>query len=156
MTRTRRIVAVILAVLMLSALAFAGVAAAKGKDGGTSTFTLVARNRDYVDVDNWAFTAVDDLYESDGQTQIVGGWTGGQCVVVGENAGYVCHMVVRLPEGDIASTALVEMGTTDPWMWAVTGGTGDFSNVRGEIETEGVAPAVVNFTFRLKGATADY
>ena len=159
MTRTKRIVAVVVALLVLSALAFAGVAAAKDKDEGSGNFTLIAVNESAPD-NAVGFTAIDRLRTTDDPTII--GWSGGKCVDVGSGTALICDMVVRLPEGDITVTGLIEMSSNDdPWVFVVTGGNGDFRSARGELETAVISDPsdptmVVSYTFRLKGASADY
>ena len=157
MTRTKKIVAVVLGVLVLSALAFAGVANAKDKDKDdeVSSFTLAAVNQDSLEFD-WGSTSIDTLETTEGTP--IGGWAGGRCVRVGLVDEHLCDIVMRLPEGDITLTGLVEYESTDPWVFVVTGGTGQFQNARGEVESAlyTYEPFVVHFTFRLEGATTDY
>jgi hypothetical protein len=158
MTRTKRIVALMLAVLVLSALAFAGVAGAKDKDEASGDFTLIAVNESSTD-NPLGYTAIDRLRTTDDPTII--GWSGGKCVKLGpsyDDYEYICDMVIRLPEGDLTVTGLVEAESEDPWVFVVTGGNGDFRSARGEVETELISqdPFLVSYTFRLKGASADY
>jgi hypothetical protein len=68
-------------------------------------------------------------------------------------------MVVRLPEGDISLRGLIEGQSTDPWVFVVTGGTGQFHNARGEVETAVVDSGErfeIHFTFSLRGASANH
>jgi hypothetical protein len=54
---------------------------------------------------------------------------------------------------------LIEGQSTDPWVFVVTGGTGQFHSVRGEVTTSVVdqdPDFVIYFTFYLKGASANY
>ena len=160
MTRTKKVVAVMLAALVLGALAFAGVAGAKDKDDEGSSFTLAAVNQDGL-VFNWGSTSIDTLETTDGTP--IDGRAGGRCVQLsltpsGVADELLCDMVIRLPEGDITLTGLVEAETVEPWVFVVTGGTGQFHSARGEVESVLYShdPFVVHLTFWLKGASADY
>jgi hypothetical protein len=155
MTRTKTVVA-IMAAVVLSALAFTGVAGAKDKGGEGSSFTLASVNPEFSAYE-WGSTSIDTFYTTEG-TLIDGAWAGGRCVSLVDGTYQLCDMVVRLPEGDITLTGLVEAQSSEPWVFVVTGGTGQFHSARGEVETAVATydPFVVHFTFWLKGASADY
>jgi hypothetical protein len=161
MTRTKNILAIMLAVLVLSALAFASVASANPSDAGGVSFTLVAHPvTENVPLER-GFTWTDRIETTDGE---VIGWAGGRCLNLNPDPAvfsqYMCDMVMHLPDGDIMGTAVFDIEAIVPGeefiQFAVTGGTDSFRNARGEI---GVIPkdeVSVYVPFRLIGASADY
>jgi hypothetical protein len=160
-----KLVALVLAVLLVGSFAMAG-AAATGKPGGHSSFTLRATTITAGEEIERGYTWTDRVTTIDGKEL---GWDGGRCinlVAPVEPPGdtpqdkWMCEMVFHLPDGDITSAAAFDLagiiaGEADI-VFAVTGGTGDFRNARGELEVvpETETEALVHFW--LRGARACY
>lgn len=95
----------------------------------------------------------DDLL-SEGKSQTKVGDNFGICVDQFPPAGAQCEGVARLEgRGDITFQGLVPLDLARPFNIAVTGGTGDFRNVRGEATVELVSedPFTQRFTINLIG-----
>jgi hypothetical protein len=153
----KKIVAVLLAVMVLSALAFAGVASAKAsKDAGAVSFTLVAHSVTFEAIER-GFTFTDSIETTDGEP--VDGWDGGRCLNLNPDpeviTQYLCDIVFDLPEGVITAAGAFDL-TAPSAVFAVTGGTGAFRNARGEIEVIPIDETASYAVFRLIGASANY
>ena len=80
------------------------------------------------------------------------GQDGGTCQVSHVDGGKVmtfCTVVLQLEGGQIVSQALWERGTS-PLRMAVTGGTGDYRGVRGELEARDIQTPNETYTITLQ------
>lgn len=159
-------VAAVLTAMVVSGLALAGGGKdAAPKDGGTTTIVLIDRPTEdqvFTDVGNDGegpgdtFTARDDLLDAKGAAKLGDAFI--NCVVQFGSAPFdaQCEIVARLDgRGDIALSGLIPpSGDFDPFLLAVTGGTGEFRHVRGqalvEADDEG-PPPTQRVTLKLRG-----
>ncbi len=158
----RRTFTVALLTLMVAGLiATAGAAYGTGENRGGG-FEIIAIPQVEHDVYyEWGWTFQDRMETTDGVP--IDGWDGGQCVNLDADPEaldkYMCHLVFRLPEGDITAAGPIgfdEFAAGDT-VFAVTGGTESFRNIRGEVA---VIPAAdfssSRVVFRVMGAAAGY
>lgn len=153
-----RLFAVLLTLTLLGTSTLAGVAS--GASQGSGTFTLVAIvDTEFEPIDR-GFTWTDRLETTDGVA--VDGWDGGRCMSLVADTEvanrYMCEMVVQLPEGDIVTAGAFDLGAGEDIVFAVTGGSGSFRNVRGEVEVKPVPDTDDRafVIFRLRGASVRY
>lgn len=156
MHHRRLLVMTVLVGLVAALLLVAGAASARD---GKSGFEIVVYPQGDVLIDQgWAFQ---DLMESlDGEAL---GWDGGTCVSVDPDPAvddmYMCEMVFDFPDGDVVAAgafSITEYIEGDS-VFAVTGGSGAFRYVRGEvlvIPTADFSSAQV--IFRVTGNTVRY
>jgi hypothetical protein len=165
--RRRSLLTAVLAAV-LTAMAVAGFALASDakdaapKDRGTTTIVVIDRETDdqvFTDVGDAGegpgdtFTARDDLLDAKGAVKVGDAFI--HCVLqFGTPFVSQCDVVARLDgRGDIVSSGLVPAGL-DPFTLAVTGGTGEFRHVRGqllvEVTDEG-PPLTQRVTLELRG-----
>lgn len=145
---------IVVATLIVATFAIGGAAGAKS--GNNATFTIVATSVEFSDIEG-GFTFLDEIETTDGVA--IDGWDGGHCINLAEDEGaltqWMCHLVVHLPEGDIVASGSFDL-TSPTIVFAVTGGTGDFVNARGELEVVPIDELSSFAHFRLLGATAKY
>jgi hypothetical protein len=159
------VLAAVLSAMVVSGLALAGGgkdAAPKDTWDGAETIVLVTRQTDdqvFTDVGEAGegpgdtFTARDDLLDAKGAVKIGDGFI--NCVLqFGTPFVSQCDVVARLDgRGDIVLSGLVP-ATNDPFVIAVTGGTGEFRHVRGQALVEVVdegPPLTQRVTLELRG-----
>jgi hypothetical protein len=165
----RRAVQVGMATVAASAALAGGVALATGDGSGPpgrdgdhgERIVLVGRvvqDRVFVNVGDSAVGPGDytvfryDLFsEGKSPTKVGDGFT--TCVNQFPPAGSQCEAVTRLGRGDIMTAGLAPPDISEDFTIAVTGGTGDFRNVRGELTLELVSldPFTQQLTFNLTG-----
>ena len=158
----RRIFTVALLTLMVAGLiATAGAAYGTGDSRGGG-FEIIAIPQLHEDVYyDWGWTFQDAIETTDGEP--IDGWDGGRCVNLDSDPEaidrYMCELVFRLPDGDITAAGpfdVNEFGNGGS-VFAVTGGTGAFRNIRGDVT---VMPAAdfssSRVVFRVMGAAAGY
>ena len=131
--RMRRILTV-LAVACLLLGVMASASAAKGNSDVNQWEVIVIANPETEVYYDWGWTLYEELTTTDGEHL---GWSQGPCFnlnpEIGEN--FVCNFGMRFPDGDItvngamSISEYVEGETVAP----VTGGTGAFSNISGEV-----------------------
>ena len=158
--RMRRILTVFVAVcLLVGVMATAG--AARGSDGVTGFEVNVIVNPDTEVYYDWGFTLYEELRTTDGEHL---GWSAGPCFntnpdLGAESAEYVCDFGMQFPDGKITVNGAINMteffaGDT---VVAVTGGTGKFTHVSGEMA---IIPAEdfshSRLVFEVKHAKAGY
>jgi hypothetical protein len=141
------VLAAVLTAMVVSGLALAGAgkdAAPKDGRGVAETIVLIDRETDdqaFTDVANDGpgpgdtFTARDDLLDAKGAAKIGDAFI--SCVIqFGTPFSSQCDVVARLDgRGDIVLSGLVPEAN-DPFVLAVTGGTGEFRHVRGQALVE--------------------
>ena len=165
----RRVWQVGLAAVAASAALAGGVAAATGHDNGhpgkkgtrSERLELAGPVQDLVRVDvgdpgagpgDYAVFRYDVFTQGKSPTRVGDAFV--KCVTQFPPAGSQCEAVTRLPgRGDITFQGLAPQDLTQDYALAITGGTGDFSNVRGEllIHTVSLAPLTQRFTLDLFG-----
>ena len=65
---------------------------------------------------------------------------------------YEARVVLALPQGQIAVQGELDFGADEPFVHAITGGTGAYRNARGEFSFRHTAtPAVIAITLALRG-----
>jgi hypothetical protein len=159
MRRSRLLV--LLLVVLIGAFVLTGVATAGPRQ--TSTFTLVVYGQVQSEIER-GLVFVDQIETTTGEP--VDGWDGGRCINLSPDLEavdkYMCEMVFRLPEGDLAVSAVIDfndiVGDDYELAFAVTGGTGAFRNARGEVVLTPYPGDVDRgyVHFRLIGANAGY
>ena len=87
------------------------------------------------------------------------GTDGGECVLVQFKPGSdheapeavigQCFATVSLPEGQITAQGLIDFASDGPATLAVTGGTGEFHNARGEVEVKDESATESRLLFHL-------
>ena len=159
------VLSAVLTAMVVAGLALAGGgkdAAPKDGRGGVETIVLIDRETDdqaFTDVANDGpspgdtFTARDDLLDAKGAVKIGDAFI--NCVVqFGTPFVSQCDVVARLDgRGDIVLSGLVPEAN-DPFVIAVTGGTGEFRHVRGQALVESAdegPPATQRVTLELRG-----
>jgi hypothetical protein len=159
--KTWRLIALVLAVLLIGSFGMAG-AAATGNSGGNPSFTLLAEGITANEPIERGFTWTDRVSTLDDEEI---GWDGGRCInLVADPEAldkWMCEMVFHLPDGDITTAAAFDLaaiiaGEVEGIRFAVTGGTGSFRNARGEVEVVGVSETEALVYFWLRGASANY
>lgn len=157
--RMRRILTVMVAVLMLVG-ALAATGAARGRDGMTRFEVNVIGNVDTEIYYDWGWTLNEHVETTDGEFL---GWSGGPCMNLSPDPDvldrYTCDLGMRLPDGDIIFGGPLDLNewTAGETVFAVTGGTGKFRHISGEVR---LIPAedfsYSRLIFRVKGACARY
>jgi hypothetical protein len=159
----RRIFTVVLLTLLVAGLiATAGAAYGVGGNKGGGGFEIIAIPQPEHDVYyDWGWTFQDAIETTAGEP--IDGWDGGQCVNLDADPEaidkYTCNLVFHLPDGDITAAGPFDINeySAGRSVFAVTGGTGAFRNIRGEVE---VLPAAdwsrARVVFRVMGAAAGY
>ena len=159
------VAATILTAMVVAGLALAGAgkdAAPKDGRGGVETIVLIDRETDdqaFTDVANDGpgpgdtITARDDLLDAKGVAKVGDAFI--NCVLqFGTPPVAQCDIVARLDgRGDIVLSGLAPE-TGDPFVLAVTGGTGEFRHVRGQALVESAdegPPATQRVTLELRG-----
>jgi hypothetical protein len=158
-TKPWKLLAVLVAAMLVGT--FAITAVASGKSSDQATFTLVAIPETQGEPIERGFTFTDRLETTDGVP--IDGWDGGRCINLNPDpedlSQWMCELVVRLPEGDIAMAGPFDVSGEADLVFAVTGGTGTFRNARGEVEVVPIPDAEdgrVFAVYRLLGASANY
>jgi hypothetical protein len=156
--RMRRILTVVLVLCVL-----VGVMAATGaatKEGGVNRFELrVIPNAETELFYDWGWTLNEEIATIEGELI---GWNGGPCMQLSPDPDatdrFWCDFGMQLPDGTIIFGGPVSL---DDYMegkivFAVTGGTGKFRNIHGEVRLvpeEDLSYATL--IFRVKGAKID-
>ena len=134
--RMRRIPTFLVAVcLFVGVLATTG--AAKGSGGANEFEVIVIPNLETEVYYDWGWTLYEELTTTDGEHL---GWSGGPCFNLNPDLGdestdFVCDFGMHFPDGAITVNGAISL--TD-WIdgetvMAVTGGTGKFRHVTGEV-----------------------
>lgn len=157
------IVAILVVVLAAGGGALASTNGTSAK-AANQTFTLFATTVQSADIDlgepgfslGDQFVFADDLAEAEGGPTI--GTDGGVCTVVriDEHSGAVtvqCVVTGELHGGQITVQGLVTFAEDAPgtFVLAVTGGTGAYKNVRGQVTVEEISETEAILTFELIG-----
>jgi hypothetical protein len=157
--------AVVACLLAIGGVTFASADSRDADDGGPiETLHLVAKEVDstFLDLgdadfsvgDQFAFT--NDLFNGGEKV----GEDGGLCVVTRLTANgastWKCVGSNVLPGGQITVQGLVTYGPgeeikADPYLFAITGGTGKYRAARGEVKIEEVSGVKLRATFRIIG-----
>ena len=144
----------VVAALLVATFAIGGAAGAKTDDN--ATFTLIATSVSFTETER-GLAFLDHIETTDGVP--IDGWDGGDCINLDPDetalTQWMCHLVVHLPEGDIVAAGAFDL-TSPTIVFAVTGGSGDFVNARGELEVVPIDDLSSFAHFRLIGATAKY
>ena len=135
--RKRRLLIVLVAVVLIGAFVLTGVAIAGPR--GSSTFTLILENSSFTGLARGDLVFTDRFWTEDGTP--IEGWGGGSCVNLSPDPeaidSYLCSAVYELPDGDLTFSFALDFTEMvgDDWEVdiAITGGTGAFRNVRGEL-----------------------
>ena len=161
-----KLVALALAVLMLGSFGMAGAAATGGHCDETS-FTLKATGITAGEPIERGFTWTDRVSTLEGEEI---GWDGGRCINLVADVKppqetpqdkWMCEMVFHLPDGDITTATSVDFGAlatgeVETIVFAVTGGTGDFRHVTGELEVVPVSETEAHVHFWLDGVAGHH
>lgn len=156
----RRIFTVVLLTLMVAGLiATAGAAYGTGETRGGGFEIIAVPQLEHDVYYDWGWTFQDAFETTDGEPI---GWGGGQCVNLDadpEAIDSMCHLVIRLVDGDITAAGPIDMNEFGDGgsVFAVTGGTGEFRNIRGEMKVMPSADwSTSRVVFRVMGAGAGY
>jgi hypothetical protein len=157
--RMRRVLTVLLAAVCL--VVGVMVATSSARSGGVNRFEVkVIPNLDTEVYYDWGWTLLEEITTTDGEHL---GWSGGPCFnlsgdpEVFEN--FVCDLGMQFPDGTITVNGAINMdeyleGDT---VMAVTGGTGKFRNVSGQVA---IIPqedfSYSTLIFKLKNSRARY
>ncbi len=157
--RMRRILTV-LAVACLLVGVMATTSTARGNSDVTRFEVIVLPNLDTEVYYDWGWTLYEELTTTDGEHL---GWSGGPCFNLSGNPevfeDLVCSFAMRLPDGDIIVNGAANMDefAEGETVMAVTGGTGKFRNISGEVA---IIPAedfsYSTLVFNVKHAKASY
>ncbi len=157
--------AVVTCLLAVGGMTLASAGSRDADEGGSvETLHLVAKEVDstFLDLgdadfslgDQFAFT--NDLFRNGVKV----GEDGGLCVVTrltpNGASTWKCVGSNVLPGGQITVQGLVTYGpgeeiNPDPYLFAITGGTGKYKNARGEVKIEEVSGVKLRATFRIIG-----
>ena len=155
--RMRRILTV-LAVACLLVGVMATTSAARGNNDVNRWEVLVLVNPETEVYYDWGFTLYEELTTLDGEHL---GWSQGPCFIldpdIGEN--FVCDFGMRFPDGDITVNGALSISEyfEGETVVPVTGGTGAFRNVSGEVAI--IPDESLNHStlvFELKNGKASY
>ena len=131
--RMRRILTV-LAVACLLVGVMATTSAARGNNDVNRWEVLVLVNPETEVYYDWGFTLYEELTTLDGEHL---GWSQGPCFIVDPDIGenFVCDFGMRFPGGDITVNGAISINEylEGETVVPVTGGTGAFRNVSGEV-----------------------
>jgi Dirigent-like protein len=159
--RARRRAPAIAAAALLVVGGGAGTAMSdSGADGRATTIHLVGHETDAGQIDlGEAGGSVGDeavfhgaLRDATDSRQV--GHFEGVLTAVTPDAESLCEarVVLALPQGQIAVQGELDFGADEPFVHAITGGTGAYRNARGEFSFRHTAtPAVIAITLALKG-----
>jgi hypothetical protein len=156
---------VVVVLLAIGGVTFASAGARDADDGGsTQMIRVVGKEVDstFLDLggadlgvgDQFAFS--NDLFSGGEKV----GEDGGLCIVTRVTAGgattWKCVGSNTLPGGQITAQGLVTYGPgeeikADPYLFAITGGTGRYRAARGEVKIEETSAVRLRITFRIFG-----
>lgn len=131
--RMRRILTVLTVACLLVGV-MATTSAARGNNDVNRWEVLVIPNLETEVYYDWGWTLYEELTTLDGEHL---GWSGGPCFNLNPDIGedFVCNLGMRFPDGDITVNGALNI---NEWIEgetvvSVTGGTGAFSNISGEV-----------------------
>ena len=134
--RMRRVLIVLVAVVCLLVGVMAATSAARGNNGGHQFEVLVIPNLDTEVYYDWGWTLFEEITTTDGEHL---GWSGGPCFNLSGDPEvfehFVCDFGMQFPDGSITVNGDINMDEyiAGDGVMAVTGGTGAFRHISGEV-----------------------